>query len=336
MRFILILFSAVLFFTSCSNEPKPSLDFSKMTIKDINTSLKADSTNAFLYQARAEMYYNLNQIDSAILDYEKATVIDPNQIDWLTKISDLYLFKGKSEKARQALDEALKLEPNNTDVHLKMGMVYMFVEDNLKSFEHINLALSIDPNMENAYFYKSLNYIEVGDTVRAIEELQKAVEKKPDYMDALIQLGLLHDAQNDTIARAYYKNALQIDSSNAFARYDLALHYQNQEEFGKAIDQYLYLINNIDSSFSTAFHNIGFIYLLYSNDLDTAISYFNKAIEIDFNYSDAYANKGYALELQEKYTDAFIEYQTALKITPDHIASQKGIKRISKFIKNSN
>lgn len=333
LKYSLIFLSTILWLSSCTNNSNPSVDTSTMSIKEISFAIKADSSNAVLYQARAEMYYNLNQIDSALLDYEKATGIDGNNLDWLTKISDLYLFKGQSEKARQALDEALKLEPNNTDVHLKMGMMYLLIEDHLKAFEHINLALSIDPNMENAYFYKSLNYIEVGDTVRAIEELQKAVEKKPDYTDALIQLGLLHDALNDTIARAYYKNALKVDSSNAFARYDLALHYQNQEEFGKAIDQYLYLIQNVDSNFSTAYHNIGYIYLLYSNDLDTAISYFNKAINIDFNYSDAYANKGYAFELQKKYTEAFIEYQTALKITPDHIAAQNGIKRITKYIK---
>jgi tetratricopeptide (TPR) repeat protein len=306
-----------------------------MSIAELNYAIKKDSTNAFLYQTRAESFYKINKIDSAIADYKKATEIDENQIEWLSKLSELYLFRGQSEKARQILDNALALEPNNTDILLQMGMLYLLIEDHLKSFEYINQTIEIDPNLEKAYFYKSMNYIEIGDTTRAIEELYKAVEKKPDYIDAYIQLGLFYDALNDTMARYYYQNAIKIDSLNEFAHYDLALHYQNQKEFSKAIDQYLFLLENIDSTFSTAYHNIGYIYLLYSDDFDTAISYFNKAINADFNYTEAYTNKGYAFELQKKYKEAFIEYQTALQISPDHIPAQKGIDRISKFIKKA-
>jgi len=330
MKAIFFLIIPILILSSCGNNSKTKDDISKMSISEISILLKTDSTNAQLYQIRAERFYKLNQLDSALADYKIAVKYDGNQLDWLTKLSDLYLFKGQSEKARQTLDEALKLNPNNTETLLKMGMLYLLIEDHLKSFEYINQALSIDPNMEKAYFYKSMNYIEVGDTTRAIDELLKAVEKNPEYIDAYIQLGLFSDAINDTIARVYYKNAIKIDSTNAFAHYDLALHYQHQEEFNKAIRQYLYLTEHIDSTFSTAYHNIGYIYLIYSDDLDTAISYFNKAIEIDYNYAEAYANKAYALELQKKYKASYVEYQTAIKLNPDLSIALKGAKRVAK------
>lgn len=330
--FILILIVLSVLFSCNNNENLKKIDTAKMSIKELSQILRTDTNNAQLFQARAEKFYNLHQIDSALLDYQRAVSLEDNHIEWLSKLSDIYLFKGQSEKARQTLDEALKLEPDNTDILLKMGMLYFLIEDYVKSFEYINDALSVNPNLEKAYFYKSMNYVEVGDTTRALEELQKAIEKNPDYTDAYIQLGFLYDAIDDTIARVYYQNAIEIDSSNAFAHYDLALHYQHQQEFNKAIRQYLYLTDNLDSTFSTAFYNIGYIYLVYSNDLDTAINYFDKAINIDYNYTDAYANKAYALELQKKYKEAFVEYQTALKITPDHTASKKGLERISKFV----
>ena len=336
MKFIYFIIIPILFLSSCGTDSNKNLDTSKMSISEISTILKTDTNNAQLYQVRAEKYYKLNQIDSALVDYKKAIKLEDNHLDWLLKTSDIYLFKGQSEKARQTLDEALKLEPNNTDVLLKMGMLYLLIEDHAKSFEYINNAISVDPNMEKAYFYKSMNYIEVGDTTRAISELQKAIEKKPNYIEAYIQIGLFYDALGDTIARSYYQNAIKIDSTNAFAQYDLGLHYQHQKEFNKAIRQYLYLIDNIDSTFSTAIHNIGYIYLIYSDDFDTAISYFDRAIALDYNYTEAYSNKGYALELKGMYKEAFIEYQTALKITPDHIEAQKGLDRISKYIKNPN
>ena len=332
MKNISISIIIVLFLFSCTSKKAEIENFSKMSILELGQAIKKDTSNALLYQVRGENYYKINNIDKALADYQKAIKLDGNQIDWLTKLSDIYLFKGQSENARQTLDEALKLEPNNTEVLLKMGVLYLLIEDHLKSFEYINDAISIDPNIEKAYFYKSMNYIEIGDTTRAISELQKSVEKNPEYIEAYIQLGLYYDALNDTIARAYYKNALKIDSTNAFAHYDLALHYQHQEELNKAIKQYLYLLNNIDPDFSTALHNIGYIYLVYSDDLDSAVSYFDRAIDIDANYTEAYANKGYALELQKKYKAAFVEYQIALKINPSQIAAQDGIDRISKYI----
>lgn len=336
MKYISFFIIAILALSSCKNDKKERKTLSKMSIVEISAEIKKDSLNADMYQIRAEKFYKLSQLDSSLSDYEKAVKINGDNYKWLLKLSDLYLFKGKSEKARQTLDEAIKLEPNNTEVLLKMGVLYLLIEDHLKSFEYINDALSVDPNFDRAYYYKSLNYIEVGDTTRAIQELLKATEKNPEYVDAYIKLGLLHDALNDTIARVYFKNAISIDSNNTLAHYDLAMHYQHQEELNKAIRQYLFLIDNIDSTFTTAIHNIGYIYLLYSDELDTAISYFDRAIAIDFNYTEAYANKGLALEHQEKYQEAFVEYQTALRITPDHIVSQNGIKRISKFIKNPN
>ncbi len=333
MKYLIFIISSVLLLVSCSNPQEKNRNISKLSINEISQILKKDTTNAILFQARAEKYYKLNQLDSALSDYKKAIALENDSLDWLITLSDIYLYKGQSEKARQTLDEALKLEPNNTTTLLKMGMLYLLIEDHMKSFEYINLALNIDPNMEKAYFYKSMNYIEVGDTTRAIGELQKAVERNPDYIDAYIQLGLFSDAINDTMARVYYQNAIRIDSTNAYAQYDLALHYQHQKEFNKAIHQYLYLLDHVDSTFSTALHNIGYIYLIYSDDLDTAISYFDKAIALDYNYTEAYTNKALALELKGKYNEAFIEYQTALRITPDEVAAKKGIERISKYIR---
>lgn len=329
--FLAIVLSVFLF--SCQNKETQNIDSSKLSINELSALILKDSTAADLYFDRGQRFLDLDLLDSAILDFEKAVKINSENVDWKIKLSDVYLLKGQSENARRTLDDAIKLEPNHTEALFKMGVLYLLIEDHMKSFEYLNQALSIDPNLEKIYFYKSLNYAEIGDTTRALNELLKAVEKNPEYTEAYIQLGLYSDALNDTMARVYFKNALKIDSTNAFAHYDLAFHYQNQKEFDKAIAQYLYIVNHIDSTFSIALHNIGYIYLVYSDDLETAISYFDKAIAIDFNYTEAYSNKAYALELLGRYRESFVEYQTALKITPDHFAAQKGLERISKQLK---
>ncbi len=328
-----VLLLSLFFWTSCGENNTLPADLDQFNIKQLNELIVKNPDKADLYAARAIQYQGLKQIDSAIIDYERAVKLAPTQIDYYIEINNLYLLKGSWDDAKKSLDEALKVDPNHPKVLFHIGVLYLLAEDHIKSFEYLNRALDVDPNYFQAYFYKSINYEEMGDTTRCIAELHKAVEKNPDYIEAYIQLGLMHDAKKDTLAKTYFENALRIDSSNAFARYDLAYHYQQRGQFDQAIEQYHYLLNRVDSNFSTAMHNIGYIFLVYSDQLDSAVYYFDKATKSDFNYTEAYANKGYALELLKRYNEAFVEYQTALRISPKHEPATQGLKRISKHIK---
>ncbi len=326
----LVLLSFVIFFISCNLEQdKQEVDYTKLSMPKLEKLIAKDSLNPVLYFEKARKYFNNKQLDKAISTLNTAVKLDENNINYLLLLSDWHLLKGGSEKARQALDEALKVEPNNTDALFKMGVLYSLIDMPLKSFEYLNDALKIDPNLEQVYFYKSLNYCAVKDTTRAIAELQKAIEKKPDYADAYLQLGIISEEIGDTLAKQYYQNAIRVDSFNSLAHYDLGFYYQTHEQPEKAIEEYRFIIDKIDSTFSSAIHNIGYIYLVYSDELDTAIYYFDQAIALSEDYYQAYANKAYALELKKQYKEAKEYYRESLKHNPKHGPAINGLNRLS-------
>ena len=60
------------------------------------------------------------------------------------------------------------------------------------------------------------------------------------------------------------------------------------------------------------------VYYSNINDRVSALNYFNKAIDADYTFLDAYMDKGRVLFNEEKYNDAVKDLQLALKVSPTY------------------
>ncbi len=97
----------------------------------------------------------------------------------------------------------------------------------------------------------------------------------------------------------------------ATAHYQLGISYLNDNniqpafvEFQKALE-----LNPEDKEVLNA---IGVIYLLKLEDYPKAIDYFQKALKIDRNFSEAMNNLGFAFEKSGRYDEAVGAYKTAI------------------------
>ncbi|MFH2096485.1 MAG: tetratricopeptide repeat protein [Bacteroidota bacterium] len=117
------------------------------------------------------------------------------------------------------------------------------------------------------------------------------------------------------------------------AYYNLVMYYQDNDRPAKAIQEYKHIIEKLDSSYIYAYYNMGYIYLVYFQDYDEAIKYFDKVISLDHLYVEAYCNKGVCYEMLGKYKEAYIEFQTACQIHPNFELAIDGLNRIDKKTK---
>ena len=78
------------------------------------------------------------------------------------------------------------------------------------------------------------------------------------------------------------------------------------------------------------FHPCSYLALAYSNsgcaldidgDYEGAISYFNKAIELDPNYPEPYYNRGVAKSRMGNYEDAIVDFTKALELNPNYLVA---------------
>ncbi|MBU0765469.1 MAG: tetratricopeptide repeat protein [Bacteroidetes bacterium] len=186
----------------------------------------------------------------------------------------------------------------------------------------------IDKHIAYIYYLKGIIFKETGDTVKAIENFQIAIDKEPDFYNIHILLGKIYADRNDSIAIAYYKNAIRIIPGSIEAHYDLGIYYQEAGRAADAINEYEYIIENIDSAYPYAYHNIGFIYMEHFCNFEKAIAYFDKSAMLAPDYVEAVYHRGLCYETMQQYEKARADYRRTLDIVPNYRYGIDGLNRI--------
>lgn len=82
----------------------------------------------------------------------------------------------------------------------------------------------------------------------------------------------------------------------------------------------------LNPNYTNAYHNLGIAYY-HQGRLDEAIAEFDKAIQINPNFEDAYSSRGLVRADQGKLEEAFSDYGKAIELNPNHAStySNRGI-----------
>ncbi len=94
--------------------------------------------------------------------------------------------------------EILRKDPNNLQAIVNIGNLYFDTRQDLLAIEHYRKALAIDPGNVNVRTDLSVCYRRTGNPDKAIEELKKAISTNPRHAQSRYNLGviLIHD-KND-------------------------------------------------------------------------------------------------------------------------------------------
>lgn len=326
---------ALIFLASCTEnienqEINIDTTSTKSPVEQISLQIRETPTNSSLFEQRSKEYVKINDIDNAIIDMEVATSLDSVNEDLYIGLSDLYLIKGKPNKSKEQLRKCLSINPESKTALLNMGKLYFYVKDYKESKNILSTLIDIDPNIAEAYFIKGLIAKEIGDTNLIINQMQIAIEKNPDFYEPYNILGILYASKGDSLAIAYYENAKKVQPKNPEPYYNLGYFLQEHNLHERAIQEYNYIIENLDNDFVNAYYNIGYIYLEYLNKQEKAVEYFSIVIEKDFRNSNAYHNRGYAYEKLNDNKNARLDYTTAIKLDQNHELAIMGLNRIDR------
>jgi tetratricopeptide (TPR) repeat protein len=142
---------------------------------------------------------------------------------------------GEYDAAIVNYDEALKLRPEDPTILLAMGQAYLDAgrdDDAAGAFERVLAAAPEDSRALTGLAYLELSS---GDTEAAREKLERALAADPENALAMSYMGLLEmDARKYDLARAHLENALALEPDNLTANYNLALIYAMQGQYGAA------------------------------------------------------------------------------------------------------
>ena len=334
-KIVLSIISVLIIFASCSDNKGITISENEILTKvdtgviaKITQEIKQTPNDAVLFKDRAVIYFAFHDIDNAIKDLETAIKLDSVNTDYLNLIADYWIIKGNSKPTKKYLDKSIAINPENTGTLIRLAKLYLYIEKHQEAFNYINEAIKINSGLAIPYFVKGLIYDDMADTLRAIKQYQTAIERNPDFYEVYILLGLKHAQLNDSLAIYYYKNAIRINPQSVEAHYNLAMFFQENAYYNRAISEYDYILNNIDSLNYQAIYNKGYMYLEFSKNYDKALSLFIKAYKINPNSPNGIYNLGLVYEKTGNKEKANEYYNNVLRIFPSYQLAIDGLKRL--------
>ena len=109
-------------------------------------------TEASLHNVLGNNYYKQGKLDLAILEWEKATILDPYNALTHNNLGTAYDGLGKLDNAVTEYGKAVDLNPNNFVAHYNLGSAYYRNEDLPNSIEEYRKVTVLNPKFAPAYY----------------------------------------------------------------------------------------------------------------------------------------------------------------------------------------
>jgi tetratricopeptide (TPR) repeat protein len=335
MRYIVvILFLFGLILSACSGGSDETNE-SQNTDQNIDTTvvidsldyykkkLNADPNNPVVMLERAKYYVRHNNLALAKADLETILATDSSNIKAQVLYADIHLAMLDLETSKYHYESAIAKDSTNSKSYLGLARIYAALDNYAKADYYIGVSLKLDPYVPEPYFTRGLiyrsDYYMTGREESwdiAISSFQTAVEQDAEFYPAYVEMGVMYAEQGDSIALEYYNSAIDVYPGSLEAWYNKGMYYQNRGEVDNALNCY-YTLFDLDSLWPNPYYNVGYIHLIMTEELDSAVYYFEKSTELDPTYFQAFNNLGLAHEKRGEMDLARKYYQKAIEINPD-------------------
>jgi len=329
----LLLIIAV-FFAGCNFQQEKNSDAVNDSIppelKVLNDKIAGNSNDPKLYTDRAGYYFKHQKYELALRDLQFALDSDKNNVPALVLLSQVYIHLGNAQKALESVNKALAINPDHIEALTVAAEINLILQNYREVFANVDKALILDKRNPKAFYLRGYALIEAGDTLSGIKNLKVASDQDPAHYEANWLLGLTFAALKDPEAELYFNKAIGIQPRNPDFYYQLGLFYQENEMPEKALTTYRTIIQ-IDSNYTNAYFNTGFILLIHNRDFRKAAEQFSKAISKDGKYYEAWFNRGFCHENLHEYEKARKDYQECLKIKPNYEKAVEALNRLDRI-----
>ncbi len=219
-----------------------------------------------------------NNLGQAKTYFEMGLRRNPNRIDYLNGLGQVYQAQGDWAKAEEKYRGALQLHPGSTIALTALGELY--VKQNKydqaeKTLHHPALA-----NKGSAHYQFGVIYSTVKNNPQKAEEhLATAVRLEPDNPEYHVALAKIYRTQNPEKALKHLQVAVQIKTDSGIF-IEIAKFYKDGKEYQESME------------------------------------YLNKAAEMEPENPEVYSEKGLLLILQKKHKKARAEFEKAVGLNP--------------------
>lgn len=179
-------------------------------------SLNPDNTwTSIVCQALGAIYYQAkNNTEAAIMCYQMALNIEPNNIESLVALAEIHYDKGNYDNAIFCYKKALEFDNDNPRAHCNLGFVYWEKGDINDAIKHYQRAIALYPEYDIAYNNLGVAYLDgLKKPSLALKLFEMAMKHNPNYALCYYNKArCLEMLGKNSQAADYYQMALDINT----------------------------------------------------------------------------------------------------------------------------
>lgn len=278
-----------------------------MAIKAYDSILQVDPTNMLTHYYRATALKQSGDIKGAIEEFQIALKLKPDYIPAKKSLFETVKLIQNPDESLMMLDNISKTYPDDAVAQYNFAYALHLQNKTDDALAYYRKAVSIDPGLTDGYLNIATIYKEKNQYAEARAVLQNALSVNPDNKKIKESLAQM---QEDTVIAG----CKQADEK-----------YRHGDYEGAIID-YKKIISETEPS-ADIYVGLGAA-CQSANKIPEAISYYNKALELDKTNSPAIYYLGTIYYAQKNYEKSLASYQRVLTLDPDNNDAKEAIKAV--------
>ncbi len=197
------------------------------------------SNNAYLYNYVGLANLELKDFDKALIYFDSAILLNPNDADYFVNAGRCYESLGKVNDARMAYETAIDINPNHGLAKHNLGIINRNSGGSAEADKILEEVIAKNPNLPFAYAERALSESGRGNYRRALEDYNEAIRLAPDEPEYLIGRGAVKERLNDwSGAFDDFTRAITLDETFEKAWLNRANLLYKKGQFAEAIKDY--------------------------------------------------------------------------------------------------
>ena len=190
--------------------------------------IKPEASEAYYYLAH--YYLRMKDNDKALAAFKKASLLEPDNVNYLETLAQMYLQSQDLESATDTFERLSKAEPDREDV---LGMLVQLYSNDKNQYPKAIATLDrmeqLDGMNERISYAKAEFYQKMGNGKAAIAEMKKLADQYPNdlnYRNAYADMLLVNN--NEKKAIDIYRGILKEEPANSKVLFSMRTYFLGQ------------------------------------------------------------------------------------------------------------
>ncbi len=131
-------------------------------------------------QSTGQPSLNAQQQSNRILALEKEVASNPDNVDAMIELGDIYFDNSRYQEAIAIFTKAEKIAPANIHILNDLGVLLMNTNAYDAALEKFKAVLDIDPSHSHSLYYVGIVYRTKGDQDKALQTFEQVLSLNPD------------------------------------------------------------------------------------------------------------------------------------------------------------